>query len=84
MSILVYHVIMDLQTRIEIVQCYYACGRCPTAALRQFKLQRDLVKDPFSLSGITRLIAKFEETGSVLDKPRSGRPSVDDDTVQEV
>jgi hypothetical protein len=75
---------MDLLTRIEIVQCYYSCGRSPTAALRQFKLQRGLVKDPFSQSSITRLITKFEETGSVTDKPRSGRPSVDDDTVLQV
>lgn len=75
---------MDLQERIEIVQDYYSCGRSPTAALRQFKRRRGLIKDPFDLKTITRLIAKFEETGSVADKPRSGRPPVDDDTVLEV
>ena len=75
---------MDLQDRIELVKCFYSSGSSPRAALRQFKLKKGLVKDPFSLSTITRLISKFEETGSITDKPRSGRPSVDDSTVEEV
>ena len=75
---------MDLKTRIEVVQCYYASHRSPTAALRLFKQQRGLIQGPFSITTVTRLIAKFEETGSVADKPRSGRPSVTEDTVEEV
>ena len=63
---------MDLQVRIEMLQCFYSYGRSPTAVLRQFKLQQGLVKDPFGLSSITQLIAKFEQTGSVADKPRCG------------
>ena len=42
------------------------------------------MQDPFFITTVTRLIAKFEETGSVADKPRSGRPSVTEDTVEEV
>ena len=61
---------MDLLTRIEVVQCYYASCRSPTSAYRLFKQQRGLIKDPFFNTTVTRLIAKFEETSSVTDKPR--------------
>ncbi|KAA3669775.1 uncharacterized protein DEA37_0011692 [Paragonimus westermani] len=75
---------MDLQTRIQIVQYYYASQQSPTAALRLFKKQHGLVKDPFSITTITRLIERFEETGSVADRKRSGRPSADEGTVEKV
>jgi transposase len=31
-----------------------------------------------------KVVRKFKETGSVLDKPRSGRPTVIDDKTREV
>ena len=75
---------MDLQTRIEIVQCYYESQRSPTAALRLFKKKRKLIKNPFSRASILKLIQKFEETDSVEDKKCSGRPSIDEATVKKV
>ena len=49
-----------------------------------FKTQRALHKDPFTTTAITKIIHKFEKTGSVLDKSRSGRPSVEEDKVEDV
>ncbi|GAA54382.1 hypothetical protein CLF_102678 [Clonorchis sinensis] len=50
-----------------------------TAALRRYKTKHALIKDPFSVSTVTRLIAKFESTGSVLDFPGKGRKSLSDE-----
>ncbi|GAA57918.1 hypothetical protein CLF_113348 [Clonorchis sinensis] len=55
---------MDVSTRIEIVQLYYSLGESATAALRGYKTKHGPIKDPFTVSTITRLIAKFESTGS--------------------
>ena len=75
---------MDLPVRIEILQCFYSYGSSPTATLRQFKLQRGLVKDPFpiSLSSVTQLITNLGETDNIVDKTRCGYHTVDDDAVR--
>lgn len=70
---------MDVSTRIEIVKLYYSLGESATAALRGYKTKHGLIKDPFTVSTITRLIAKFESTGSVLDFPGKGRKSLSDE-----
>jgi hypothetical protein len=72
---------MDPQTSVEIVKCYYASQCSAIAALRMFETQRALHKDPFTTTAITKIIRKFEKRGSVLDKLRSGRPSVEEDKV---
>ncbi|KAG5450600.1 hypothetical protein CSKR_203973 [Clonorchis sinensis] len=70
---------MHVSTRIEIVKLYYSLGESATAALRVYKTKHGLIKDPFTVSTITRLIAKFESTGSVLDLPGKGRKSLSDE-----
>ncbi|GAA54821.1 hypothetical protein CLF_105554 [Clonorchis sinensis] len=70
---------MDVSTRIEIVKLYYSLGESATAALRGYKTKHGLIKDPFTVSNITCLIAKFESTGSVLDFPGKGRKSLSDE-----
>ena len=70
---------MDLKTRIEVVELYFLNGGSSTAALRAYKTKHNLRRDPFTTSTITRLISRFRETGSVADKPRSGRPSQEDE-----
>ena len=40
--------------------------------------------DPFSCRAITDLIKKFEETLSLHDKPRSGRPSLEEDRQEPI
>ena len=72
---------MDLRTRIEIVELYFSNGSSSTAALRAYKTVHNLRRDPFATSTITRLISRFRETGSVADKPRSGRPNEDEERM---
>jgi transposase len=64
---------MDLQSRISILKHYYKENESAAAALRAYKTEKGLKSDPFSLSTITRLIQRFEETGSVADRPHTGR-----------
>ncbi|GAA50937.1 hypothetical protein CLF_105258 [Clonorchis sinensis] len=50
-----------------------------TAALRGYKTKYGLIKDPFIVLTITRLIAKVESTGSVWDFSGKGRKSLSDE-----
>lgn len=71
--------VISVEDRIFIIKCYYVSAESPTAALRTFKKERGLVKDPFTTQSIKRLVDKFETTGSVLDQKKSGRPSLQDE-----
>ncbi|GAA50933.1 hypothetical protein CLF_105253 [Clonorchis sinensis] len=70
---------MDVIKRIEIMKLYSSLGESATAAFRSYKTKHGLIKDPFTVSTITRLIAKSESTGSVLDFPGKGRKSLSDE-----
>ncbi|GAA57304.1 transposable element Tc3 transposase [Clonorchis sinensis] len=72
-------VFQDVSTRIEIVKLHYSLGESVTAAFRGYKTKHGLIKGPFTVSTIARLIAKFESTGSVLDFPGKGRKSLSDE-----
>lgn len=75
-------VTMDLQTRIELI----TNGESGSATLRAFKTVHNCHRDRFSVSTILRLIQRFRGTGSVADRPRSGRPSLEGDrerTIEE-
>ena len=67
---------MELETGIEIIQLYYSHHKSASSTLRAYKTMQQLNKDPFSVSSISRLVKRFESTGSVYDMPRSGRPSL--------
>ena len=51
----------------------------PTAALRQYQTENKLKKPPCTLQAMINLCNKFESTGSVLDKEKSGRPKEHND-----
>jgi hypothetical protein len=70
---------MDLQMRKDLLRCYYASGNSPVAALRQYKLENGLRKDPCVPHSITNLVQKFEETASLLDAPHTGRKSKEEE-----
>ncbi|GAA50588.1 carbonic anhydrase [Clonorchis sinensis] len=74
---------MNVSTLIEIVKLYYSLGESAPAALCGYKTKHGIIKDPFTLSTSTRLIAKFESTESVLDFPGKGRKSLSDDHCTE-
>ena len=72
---------VSVDDRISIIKCYYTSGSSARAALRKFKTERHLIKDPFTTQYIQQLVNKFEGTGSVLDKPKSGCSSLQDDRI---
>jgi Fe2+ or Zn2+ uptake regulation protein len=73
---------LDLQTRITLVRLFYENHSCAAAALRKFKSLHNLIKDPFSVTTVQRLLKKFESEGVVIDLPKSGRPSISDEVVE--
>ena len=76
---------MDLQTRTQLVKFYYKSKNdSAIQALYSFCTHNNLKKHPCSPLTVTRLVERFEATGSVEDLPRSGRPSVSDDTISQV
>ena len=75
---------MELQQRIECVRLYYSNNFSPAVTLRAYKTAHGLRTDPFSATTISRLIKRFEDTGSVLDLPKSGRLSLTEDRKDEV
>jgi len=70
---------MDLPTRLRVIQLYYANSSSPIATLRAYKRENNLRNDPFSVQSVINLVAKFEKTYALHDKPRSGRPSLMDE-----
>jgi transposase len=67
---------MDLEMRRDLIRCYYASNNSAAAALRHYKMEKQLHHDPCDVSAIRKLVKKFETTFSLLDAPRSGRPSL--------
>jgi transposase len=62
--------------RRDLVRCYYASNNSATAALRRYKTEKQLHHDPCDVHTIKKLVDKFETTFSLVDAPRSGRPSL--------
>ena len=50
----------------------------------QHKFKNEFGQDPFHTNSIKRWFKNFMETGSILDRKRSGRPSIDEETVDAV
>lgn len=75
---------LDKKTRAALVRNYYQSGNSASNGLRKFKTENGLIKDPCSLSTITRLVDKFETIGCICDQPRSGRSSFSEETVAAV
>lgn len=70
---------IDLETQLEFVELNFSNDKSASAALRAFKTAHGRHLDTFCVSVISRLIRRFRETGSVADKPRSGRPGLEDE-----
>lgn len=73
-----------MTTPQEKAQCvwWYVESKSPVTVQRQFR--RQYGRDPPSKSCIMRWVKNFQETGSVKDLPRSGRPGVSQQTVENV
>ena len=73
-----YYWTMDTQTRIELLELYFT-KKSASAAIRAYNTAHQVKRDSISVSTVTRLVTRFYETGSVHDKPRSGRPSLEEE-----
>ncbi|CAI9724379.1 PLHD1 protein [Octopus vulgaris] len=75
---------MDLpkEERIELV-LLSGRERWSYRKIAEFNL-RHPCRQPIFFTAVGKLIKKFKETGSVLDKPRSGRPKTSDETKEAV
>ncbi|CAI9720341.1 MPC34374.1hypothetical protein [Octopus vulgaris] len=72
---------MDLskEERIELVLLSGREGWSYRKIAEEFNL-RHPYRQPIFFTAVGKLIKKFKETSSVLDKPRSGRPKTSDET----
>jgi len=70
------------EDKIEIIFLYGECGRNYRATARRFN--EIYPERPITCAYVYKLVTKFRETQSVKDRPRSGRPKVDDVTEIEV
>ena len=72
---------LTIQQKAQCVLWYHKL-KSPTAIQR--KLRDEFIQDPPHTNSIKRWFKNFMETGSILDRKRSGRPSIDKETVDAV
>ena len=71
---------LTIQQKAQCVFWYYKL-KSPTAIQRKFR--NEFGQDLLSLTAL-RWFKNFMETGSILYRKRSGRPSIDEETVDAV
>ncbi|GFU22658.1 DUF4817 domain-containing protein [Trichonephila clavipes] len=68
---------LTLPEKALFVKLYYQNGECASAALRSYRhtmvIRRG--KGPLINAAVARMISKFEVTGCLDDRPRSGQPN---------
>jgi hypothetical protein len=74
--------VTKVQEKAQCVWWYAESGKSPVTVQRKFR--RKYGRDPPSKSSIIRWAAKFLETDNVMDLPRSGRPGVKQELVDNV
>ncbi|GFS73092.1 hypothetical protein NPIL_48091 [Nephila pilipes] len=64
--------------KVLLGKLFYINEESATAALLKFRLQKNVKigKGPLIVAGLTQLVQLIEETGSLEDRVRSGRPSL--------
>ena len=72
---------LTIQQKAQYVLWYNEL-KSPTAVQRKFI--NDFGQEPPHTNSIKRWFKNFMETGSILDRKRSGRPSIDEETVDAV
>ena len=72
---------LSIQQKAKCVLWYHKL-KSPIAVQRKFI--NEFRQDPPYTNSIKRWFKNFMETGSILDRKRSGRPSIDEETVDAV
>ena len=67
---------MDMQTRLQIIKLFYANESSPILTLGAYNKLISSNHSTITVHTISALVKNFEETFSLHDKPRSGRPSL--------
>ena len=75
---------LDFKTCTDLVIAYFECGCSPVAALHHYSRVNNFKHFICSENTVTSIVNRFVETGSVHDKPRSGRPRVSEEKIEEV
>ena len=77
---------LEMPDRLLLVQLYYQNNRCPSETIRKFSTLRGIKSksDAPTVTAVQNLVTKFESTYSLFDAPRSGRPSISSDYVDQV
>ncbi|GFW46760.1 DUF4817 domain-containing protein [Trichonephila clavipes] len=68
---------LTLPEKALLVKLYYQNGECASAALRSYLHTKGIRRGegPLTNAAVARMISKFEATGCLDDRPRSGQPS---------
>lgn len=77
-----FEMVYSTAERIEMIYLYGECGRSFNATATRYKALHPGASVDHRY--ISRLIKKFNETGSVTDKKKTGRPPMDEETEIEV
>ena len=72
---------LTIQQKVQCILWYHKL-KSPTAVQRKFR--NEFGKDVTHTNSIKRWFKNFMETSSILDSKRSGRPSIDKETVDAV
>ena len=72
---------LTIQQKPQCVLWYHKL-KSPTAVQRKFR--NEFGQDPPHTNSFKRWFKNIIETGSILDRKRSGRPSIDEETVDVV
>ena len=61
-----------------LMKLFYKNKESATVALRKFRLQKNVKtgQGPLTVAGLTKLVQRFEETGSLENRVSSGLPSL--------
>jgi Helix-turn-helix domain (DUF4817) len=68
---------LSLETRVKLIKIYYEQSENVYEALRAYRKKMKYKKSfgPCTRQALTKLVSKFESTGSVMDAFRRGRPN---------
>ena len=79
-------IIVSFQDKASIIKHFYKNDELAADALKKFRAAKGLEKrkGPILLSGILKLVKRFEETGRLEDRPQSGRSSLKEEFVADV
>ena len=72
---------LTIEQKAQCIHWYHKL-KSPTAVQRKFR--NEFGQDPPHTNSIKRWFKNFMETGSILDRKRSGRPSSDEEIVDAV